>query len=171
LLDIVHIGFPVLREIARPVESVEPADLQAFIDDLAETLAASNGVGIAAPQVGVSLRIFLVIPVSDPHQPEETTGPVAMINPEITAHSEEIVKDWEGCLSVPGMRGLVPRFRSLTLRYQTRDGRSEEKEFTDFTARICQHEYDHLEGLLYLDRMDSVKDVISDEYYRMLTTG
>ena len=169
MLDIAHIGFPVLREIARPVEAFDSTDVQAFIDDLIETLAASNGVGIAAPQVGVSLRIFLVMPVSDPHQSgQEVTEPLVMINPEITAHSTETVKDWEGCLSVPGLRGVVPRYRSVTLRYQGRDGRFEEKEFADFAARICQHEYDHLDGLLYLDRMDSVKDIISDEYYRIL---
>lgn len=169
MLDIVRIGFPVLREIARPVKSVKSPDVQAFIDDLIETLVVSNGVGIAAPQVGVSLRLFVIAPGPDPLRPDvPSAGPVVIINPEITGYSPEIVKDWEGCLSIPGIRGLVPRFRSVTLRYQRTDGSREEAEFTDFIARICQHEYDHLEGLTYLDRMDSVKDIISDDYYQML---
>jgi peptide deformylase len=169
LLDIVRIGFPVLREIARPVESVESPDVQTLIDSLIETLIVSNGVGIAAPQVGVSLRLFVIAPGPDPRRSDvPEAGPIAIINPEVTSHSPEIVRDWEGCLSIPGIRGLVPRFRSVTLRYQRRDGVSEEAEFTDFIARICQHEYDHLEGLVYLDRMDGVKDIISDDYYRML---
>ena len=159
----------MLRKMARPVESVNSPDVQALIDGLIETLTVSNGVGIAAPQVGVSLRLFVIAPGPDPSRPDvPEAGPVAIINPEITGHSPEIVKDWEGCLSIPGIRGLVPRFRSVALRYQRRDGVSEEAEFTDFIARICQHEYDHLEGLVYLDRMDGVKDIISDDYYRML---
>lgn len=169
MLEIVRIGFPVLREIARPVESVKSPDVQALIDGLIETLIVSNGVGIAAPQVGVSLRLFVIAPGPDPLRPDApAAGPVVIINPEITCHSSEVVKDWEGCLSIPGIRGLVPRLRSVTLRYQRRDGGTEETEFTDFIARICQHEYDHLEGLTYLDRMESVKDIISDDYYRML---
>lgn len=169
--EIVHIGFPVLREVAHTVESVESPDVQSFIDDLVETLAMSNGVGLAAPQVGVSLRIFVFTPVADPLRPDaDVVEPVVVINPEIMAHSTEIVKDWEGCLSIPGIRGLVPRFKSVAVRYQRRDGGFEERGFTDFNARVCQHEYDHLEGLFYLDRMDGTKDIISDDYYRILAS-
>jgi peptide deformylase len=93
-----------------------------------------------------------------------------MINPEITAHSPDLKKDWEGCLSVPGLRGLVPRSTSVTMKYTNRQGDKEEQEFHDFAARICQHEYDHLDGLTYLDRLESTKDIISDACYQALAS-
>ncbi len=163
--EIVHIGHPVLRKKALPVESVESPEIQRLIEDLNATLAEAEGVGIAAPQTGVSLRLFIITSRPDPEGPDmpemEST---AIINPRIITHSSVIVKDWEGCLSVPGIRGLVPRFESITVEYQLRDGRTEEREFTGFVARVFQHEYDHLEGLVYLDRLESVKDIISEIY-------
>jgi peptide deformylase len=169
LRQIAHIGHPALREKAGPVAPVNSPEIRRLVDDMVETMTATDGVGLAAPQIMVPLRLFIVACPLDsglPDPPE--TKPVAIINPEIIAHSTEVVKDWEGCLSVPGIRGLVPRFRSVTLRYAGTDGSRQEREFVDFMARVCQHEYDHLEGILYLDRLESVKDIISDAYYREL---
>jgi peptide deformylase len=170
IFKIVQIGYPVLRKKAVPVSSIESSEIQDFIGDLTETLLAAKGVGIAAPQVDMSLRLFIIAPHADPSCCPETTemGLEIVINPEMIAHSREIVKGWEGCLSVPGLRGLVPRYRSVALRYTRKDGTKDERIFTDFAARICQHELDHLDGLIYLDRIENTADIVSDTYYREL---
>ena len=87
-------------------------------------------------------------------------------NPRIIAHSDEIVKDWEGCLSIPGIRGFVPRYRAIEVEYTSRDDRVERRELTDFVARIFQHEYDHLEGLVFLDRLETTRDIITEQEYQ-----
>ncbi|MBA4418009.1 MAG: peptide deformylase [Syntrophus sp. (in: bacteria)] len=168
-MEIVQIGYPVLRKKASPVAAVESPKIQRFIDDLSRTLMEEKGVGIAAPQVNVSLRLFIIASHPDPRYSDAPEmEPEVIINPEIIAHSQEMVKGWEGCLSIPGIRGLVPRYRSIALRYTKRDGSQDERIFTDFSARICQHEIDHLDGIVYLDRMESPQDIVSDAYYREL---
>ena len=165
LRRLVPLGNPVLRARARKISVVTSPEVQDLIDDLVHTLDNTDGVGLAAPQVGVSLRLFIVSYDPGPEHPEEPRmETTAIINPSITSFSADTEKDWEGCLSIPGIRGLVPRYRTITLRYQERDGRSVEKEFTGFIARICQHEYDHLEGLVYLDRLESTMDIVSEAY-------
>jgi peptide deformylase len=94
--------------------------------------------------------------------------PTAMINPQIVTHSSEMVKGWEGCLSVPGIRGLVPRYQTIEVEYTDRNGNLQKQELTDFIARIFQHEYDHLEGLVFLDRVEDNQDLISEEEYQKL---
>jgi peptide deformylase len=91
--------------------------------------------------------------------------PAAMINPQLVSHSGEVVKDWEGCLSVPGIRGLIPRYRHIEIEYMTRDGVRVRRELNDFVARIFQHECDHLNGMVFLDRLESVKDIVTDQEY------
>lgn len=88
-----------------------------------------------------------------------------MINPHILAHSTEIVNGWEGCLSIPGIRGLVPRYQAIEVEYTTRDGKQNRQELTDFVARIFQHEYDHLEGIVFLDRVDSTQNLMTEQEY------
>ena len=169
ILEIAELGHPVLRQKASEVEDLQNTELQSFIDDLIETGIDSNGVGIAAPQVYESKRIFIISSRPNaryPNAPE--LGPIALINPEIISHSDEIEKDWEGCLSIPGIRGLVPRYKSIKVRYQTRDGAKEENEFTDFVARIFQHELDHLNGIVFLDRMESSHEIITEKEYQNL---
>lgn len=172
ILDIAELGNPVLRERASQVENLEDEEVQNFIDDLIATAIEANGVGIAAPQVYEPRRIFIISSrpnVRYPNAPE--MGPVAIINPEITSFSEEKEKDWEGCLSIPGIRGLVPRHRTIKVKYLTRDGKEAETEFSDFIARIFQHELDHLNGIVFLDRLESNKEIVTEKEYQKLMSG
>ena len=104
-----------------------------------------------------------------PNVPEMEPTPV--INPEILWKSDEIAKDWEGCLSIPGVRGLVPRHQKIGVRYTTRDGELVEREYSDFIARLFQHEFDHLEGIVFFDRLESTKDIVMEKEYRKLIGG
>ncbi|NER32350.1 MAG: peptide deformylase, partial [Symploca sp. SIO1C4] len=123
-------------------------------------------LSIAAPQVSQSDRLFIVASRPNlryPHAP--TMAPTAMINPRIIAHSPETIKDWEGCLCVPGIRGLVPRYQAIEVEYTDRDGQRHQQQLTDFIARIFQHEYDHLDGLIFLDRLETTRDIITEQEY------
>jgi peptide deformylase len=164
---VIQLGHPTLRQTAQRVTSVQCDRVQKLIDDLIHTTIATNGVGIAAPQVAVSEQIFVVASRPNlryPYAPH--MEPTAMINPEIVAHSEEQVKGWEGCLSVPGIRGLVPRYRSITVAYTDREGQRQQRHFEDFIARIIQHEHDHLNGFVFLDRVESTRDLISEAEFQ-----
>lgn len=168
-LNISQVGDAVLRRSAEPVTDFQDKRIQELIDNLITTGRQANGVGIAAPQVAESLRLFIVASRPNlryPHAP--TMEPTAMINPKIIAHCDEIVKDWEGCLSVPGVRGLVPRFKSIDVEYFDRNGNKWRQQLTNFVARIFQHEYDHLNGILFIDRVKSSEDLISEEEYQKL---
>ncbi|MFA9407885.1 MAG: peptide deformylase [Candidatus Dadabacteria bacterium] len=173
ILEISELGHPILRQRASEVVDLHDKDVQNFIDDLIETCIDSNGVGIAAPQVYKSERIFIISSRPNaryPNAPE--LGSIALINPAITSFSEEKEKDWEGCLSIPGIRGLVPRHKTIKVKYQTRDGVLVENEFSDFIARIFQHELDHLNGIVFLDRIDSNKELVTEkEYYKIISEG
>jgi peptide deformylase len=141
--------------------------VRALIDDLRETLSDANGVGIAAPQVYESAALFIVASRPNPRYPDAPLmEPEVAINPEIVDRSDELVKGWEGCLSIPGIRGDVPRHRRLRVRYQTIEGLIIEKELSDFVARIFQHEDDHLRGIVFLDRLESTRDVITEKEYQ-----
>ena len=169
LLQIAELGHPVLRKKALPVLDVQDNNIQQLIDNLMATVVEVNGVGIAAPQVYESYQIFIIASYPNLRYPNAPKmDPQAIINPRIISHSDERIKDWEGCLSIPGIRGLVPRYRSIGVEYTSRDGKKEEKEFTDFIARIFQHEYDHLNGIVFLDRLESVKDIVTEKEYRKL---
>ena len=168
-LSIIQLGNPILRLKAEFVEDIHDLPIQQLIDDLLVTVADANGVGIAAPQVAVGYRIFIVASRPNlryPHAP--FMEPTAMINPRIIDFSDEMLKDWEGCLSVPGIRGLVPRYRSIEVEYTDRNGNLQQQEFTDFVARIFQHEYDHFEGLVFLDRVESTVDIYTEQEYQKL---
>ncbi len=168
-LQIAQLSNPILRQNAQIVENVQDERWQQLIDALIVTASASNGVGIAAPQVSESYRLFIVASrpnVRYPHAP--LMEPTAMINPRIIVHSTDVVKDWEGCLSVPGIRGLVPRYRTIKVEYTGRDGQLYRQEFTDFVARIFQHEYDHLNGIVFLDRVETTQDLMSEQEYQQL---
>jgi len=168
-LSIIQLGNPLLRQKAEFVEDIHSGSMQKVIDDLLVTVSDANGVGIAAPQVGVGYRIFIVASRPNLRYPYAPfMEPTAMINPLIVDHSDEIVKDWEGCLSVPGIRGLVPRFRAIAVEYSDRFGNLQKQEFTDFVARIFQHEYDHFEGLVFLDRIQSTFDIFTEDEYQKL---
>ena len=163
ILEIAQLGAPVIRERASVVTNLHDPQLQAFIEDLFATAANENGMGIAAPQVSVSKRIIILSPKPNSRYPyAPTMEPTAMINPEIIWASSDKEKDWEGCLTVPGIRGLVPRYRSIRVRYQTPNGTSVESLYEGFLARVFQHEVDHLEGLVFLDQIESTKDLITE---------
>ncbi|MGB3405757.1 MAG: peptide deformylase [Microcoleaceae cyanobacterium] len=172
-LEIAQLGNPILRRCAQPVKQVNNPQIQTLIDDLILTVDQTHGVGIAAPQVSVSDRLFIVASRPNlryPHAP--TMEPTAMINPLIVNCSGEPVKGWEGCLSVPGMRGLVPRYPVITVEYTSRDGKLHQVELTDFVARIFQHELDHLDGKVFLDRVEKTEDLMSEsEYQKQMITN
>jgi peptide deformylase len=171
-LQIIELGHPTLRQIAQPVLDVSNDRLQSLIDQLRLTIQQTNGVGIAAPQVDCSDRLFIVASHPNSRYPNAPKMlPIAVINPKILAHSDEQVDGWEGCLSVPGIRGFVPRYRTIAVEYTGRDGKLYQQEFTDFIARIFQHELDHLDGLLFLDRVKSSRDLMSEkEFQRQILT-
>ncbi|MDD2487329.1 MAG: peptide deformylase [Candidatus Gracilibacteria bacterium] len=169
LLQISQLGHEVLRKKASFVENINNKEIQDLIDDMINTVKDSNGVGIAAPQVYESIRIFIVASNPSQRYPDAPKmEPTAIINPEIVYYSDEILKDWEGCLSIPGVRAMVPRNKSIEVEYTDRDGNSQKCQFEGFIARIFQHEYDHLEGLVFLDRLDSTKDIITEKEYQKI---
>ncbi|MEA5617650.1 peptide deformylase [Cronbergia sp. UHCC 0137] len=167
LSPIIQLGNPLLRRKAARVENIQDQQIQKLINDLMTTVNKSNGVGIAAPQIAESLRLFIVASRPNPRYPDAPEmQAIAMINPEIIGHSTEIVKDWEGCLSVPGIRGLVPRYQRVEVEYADSSGRQQKQELTNFVARIFQHEYDHLDGLVFLDRVESTEELMTEEEYQ-----
>jgi peptide deformylase len=152
---VLRIGDPRLRQVARPVEVFGTAELRALIEDLRDTMAARDGAGLAAPQIGVPLRVVIFCVTANPRYPEAPPIPeTVLINPRLTPLSPERSSGWEGCLSVPGLRGLVPRWEEI--RYQGLDceGNEIDRSVAGFPARVVQHECDHLDGVLYPDRLE-----------------
>jgi peptide deformylase len=171
ILKVARMGHPVLRTRAQAIEraDIKSAAVQRLIDDMIDTMTEYHGVGLAAPQVHESLRLFVV--AFDPSQPEpdddQPLESVAIINPEITPLGDETVEDWEGCLSIPDIRGRVPRLRDVGLRAYDRKGERFEVRLQNFQARVIQHENDHLDGVLFFDRMRSFDSLaFLDEYSR-----
>ncbi len=169
ILEIAQLGNPVIRQRATEVIDFHDLQLQTLIDDLLATVAEEDGMGISAPQVSVSQRIIILASkpnIRYPYAP--TMKPTVMINPEMTWTSSHREKDWEGCLTVPGIRGLVPRHRNIRVRYQTREGTPTETAYDGFLARIFQHEVDHLEGLVFLDRIDTTQDLVTENEWQKI---
>ena len=170
---ITQMGNPVLRKHAAPVADFSETAIQGLVEDLVETAAATGGVGIAAPQIGESIRLAIVVSEPNeryPHAPE--IGPIVLINPVVEWKSEETERDWEGCLSIPGIRGIVARHTKIRVRYATvPSGAEVVEEFEDFVARVVQHEMDHLDGMLYIDRVATTLDLATDEEYRRIVTA
>ena len=168
-ISIIQLGNPILRQKAEFVEDVHSDGIQKLIDDLLVTVKDANGVGIAAPQVAMSHRVFIVASRPNLRYPNAPKmEPTAMINPRIVDFSNELVKDWEGCLSIPGIRGLVPRYQTIEVEYTDRYGKLRSQQLTDFVARIFQHEYDHFEGLVFLDKVESTLDIVTEQEYQSL---
>lgn len=167
ILEIIQLGNPILRSQAQVIDNIQAQNIQNLIDNLIATVGQANGVGIAAPQVAESYRLFIVASRPNLRYPTAPTmEPTAMINPQILAHSSEVVKGWEGCLSIPEIRGYVPRYEAIEIEYTDRNGRLQKQELTDFVARIFQHEYDHLNGIVFLDRLESTQDIITEQEYQ-----
>ncbi|MEM9556689.1 MAG: peptide deformylase [Acidobacteriota bacterium] len=171
---IVRLGHPALRTPARAVdlERVDDTELQQLIDDLFETMQEADGVGLAAPQVGVEEQLFVWAAIDPDRPPAETEGPElhVVLNPGIEPQSRDLVSDWEGCLSIPDLRGLVPRHAALRLHGFDRHGERIERTLEGYEARIVQHEFDHLNGIVFLDRMRDLRSLaFSDEWRRYMT--
>jgi peptide deformylase len=153
ILKVARMGHPVLR---RPSRALQPTELrspevQRLIDDMIDTMKEYHGIGLAAPQVHESVRIF----VAGSFDAESGFPLIVVVNPEITPIGSETVEDWEGCLSIPDVRGKVPRARQIQMRALDREGRRLDMKIAGYTARVMQHETDHLDGILFLDRMRS----------------
>ena len=167
ILQISQLGNPVLRQPSQVVDNVKDDRLQQLIDNLISTVQHAHGVGIAAPQAAMCDRLFIVASRPNLRYPQAPhMEPTAMINPRIVAASTETVKDWEGCLSIPGIRGLVPRSRAIEIEYTCRDGKLHGQQLTDFVARIFQHEHDHLDGIVFLDRVESMQELMTEDEYQ-----
>ena len=172
LLDVIELGNPILRQKAQFVQDVQSDRIQTLVENLLVTVKEANGVGIAAPQVAQSDRLFIVASRPNLRYPTAPTmEPTAMLNPQILSHSDETVKGWEGCLSIPGIRGEVPRYQAIEVEYTGRDGKLYKQELTDFVARIFQHELDHLDGIVFIDRVESTQDIITEREYQRLFPG
>jgi peptide deformylase len=151
---VLRMGDPRLLERAQPVTAFDTPDLHALIADMRETMAARDGAGLAAPQIGVGLRVVIFGVHANPRYPDAEEVPdTVLINPLLEPVDDEMVDGWEGCLSVPGMRGLVPRYRRLRYRGFDERGAPLDRTVADFHARVVQHEVDHLDGILYPRRI------------------
>ena len=156
--EVLRMGHPVLREKAKPVENLGSPELKALVADMKETMKAQNGAGLAAPQIGVSQRVVIFGVDTNPRYPDAEPVPfTVLVNPKIVMLSREVEEDWEGCLSVPGMRGVVPRYTKLRYSGFDEEGNPIEREAEGFHARVVQHECDHLDGILYPQRMTDMR--------------
>lgn len=169
---LLRLGNPLLRERCREVapEEIPTPDFQALIEDLIDTMRANSGAGLAAPQVGVDLRVAVAEVSGNPRYPEMGPIPLSVwINPKVTLLSEDLrVEMFEGCLSVPGLRGRVSRPAHIRLEYLDSTGMPEVREFRGAEAAVIQHELDHLDGVLFVDRADPRTLTFLDEFERFV---
>src|SRR4028118_1096550 len=164
ILKVARMGHPVLRARAKPIDParIRSPEIQRLIDDMFETMREYQGVGLAAPQVHESVRLFVAGFASSPDDDGEDDDPdrrvplMALVNPEVKPASSEMAEDWEGCLSIPDIRGRVPRAKQIAVRAYDRTGKRIEMKASNFTAREIQHETDRVDGVLFFDRMKSL---------------
>ena len=170
ILKVARMGHPVLRAKARTVDKSEIKNptIQQFIDSMIDTMYEYSGVGLAAPQVHESLRVFVAMLDADGRGEGDA---IAFINPEITIIGDQKVDGWEGCLSIPEIRGRVPRAQHIKVSAFDRNAKRFELELKDFPARVVQHETDHLDGVLVFDRMKSFETLTYLEEYSRYHTG
>ena len=155
---VLRIGDPLLREVAAPVASFDTPELHALIADMKDTMAAYDGAGLAAPQIGVPKRVMIFGIDSNPRYPDAETVPMTtLVNPDFSVLDDRPEAGWEGCLSVPGMRGIVARPAHIRYRGYDEYGMLIEREVDGFHARVFQHEFDHLNGILYPDRIEDFR--------------
>jgi peptide deformylase len=157
---VLKMGHPLLRQVARPVTEFGTRELRELVRDMDDTMRSLDGAGLAAPQIGVSLRVVIFEVVGNPRYPDVGEVPyTVLVNPELTPLGDETEDGWEGCLSVPGLRGRVPRHRRLRYRGVDLDGGPIDRTVEGFHARVVQHEVDHLDGILYPMRLRSLDDL------------
>jgi peptide deformylase len=165
---VLRMGDPRLLQVAEPVTEFNTAELDGLIQDMFDTMAALDGAGLAAPQIGVSKRLVIFGVEANPRYPEVEPVPTTiLINPQLEALAKDMDEAWEGCLSVPGMRGLVPRYTQLRYSGYDQYGKHFTREVNGFHARVVQHEYDHLDGILYPRRIrDMINFGFEDELFK-----
>ena len=169
MLPIAAADEPILHQPALAVTDLSDPAIQRLLDDMLATLQAANGVGIAAPQVFVPLRIIIVASRPNSRYPDAPLmHPIAMLNPEILWQSDSTCSGWEGCLSVPDTRAQVKRANHLRVRYLTREGEAMEAEYSGFIARIIQHECDHLDGVLFPERVENASELVSEAVFQQM---
>ena len=175
LLKIARIGHPVLAQpaVEVPAEGVGSTDVQRLIEDMVQTMRESEGVGLAAPQVYAPHRIIIVeVPATSARVPPVAAVPLTiLVNPLIVDHSMDEVDDWEGCLSIPDLRGRVPRWRAVRVSALDRDGRPVMMDADGFFARVIQHEVDHLDGILFPERMTDLRTLTHVKEYAQFHAG
>lgn len=165
--ELLQLGHPHLRLHAKPIADINAPAIQQLIMDLLQFVEEVGGMGIAAPQVDVPLQLFIMASKPNSRYPlAPVMAQTVVINPEIITSSKTEEKGWEGCLSVPGLRGFVPRSTQIQVRYLTRDGDVVKTQYDDFIARIFQHELDHLQGKLFTDRVESNIDLVAEQEWR-----
>lgn len=169
LREIYQLGSDVIRSIATEVEDVHSVEIQTLIEDMIFTCKNAKGVGIAAPQINCSKAIVIIASQPSERYPLAVAmEPTPLINPKIISHSQEMLKDWEGCLSLPGIRAQVPRYSRVEVSYTDKDGKENLVTYHDFVARVFQHEYDHLIGKVFIDRVESTNDIVMEQEYQRI---
>ena len=159
---VLRMGHPVLKQVAAPVlpERVSSAELRELVRDMDDTMRSLNGAGLAAPQIGVSVRVVIFEVTANPRYPQAEAVPyTVLVNPVLEPLGDELEDGWEGCLSVPGLRGVVPRYRRLRYHGFDLEGRPIDRTVDGFHARVVQHEVDHLDGILYPMRMTDLRQL------------
>lgn len=157
--SVLKMGDPLLLQVASPVQTFDTPELRELLVDMQDTMAALNGAGLAAPQIGVSLQVAIFGVSSNPRYPQAEAVPyTVLINPQLDPVDDEMEDGWEGCLSVPGMRGLVPRYQRLRYRGFDQLGAPIDRTVSGFHARVVQHEVDHLLGILYPTRISDLRN-------------
>lgn len=156
---VLRMGHPLLRQVASPVTDFGTPELRAVVVDMDDTMRALDGAGLAAPQIGISLRVVIFEVSQNSRYPDAEEVPyTVLVNPVLEPLGDELEDGWEGCLSVPGMRGLVPRYKRLRYRGSDIEGRPIDRVVEGFHARVIQHEVDHLDGVLYPMRIRDLRD-------------
>jgi peptide deformylase len=156
--EVLKMGDPRLLAVSEPVQAFRTPELEELLRDMRDTMRHLNGAGLAAPQIGVGLRVVIFGVEHNPRYPDAEAVPfTVLINPVLSAVDDELVEGWEGCLSVPGMRGLVPRYRKLRYTGVDPAGKPIDRSVSDFHARVVQHEVDHLDGILYPRRIRDLR--------------
>ncbi len=169
--NVVQLGSKILRTRSKTVRFPLTSADKELIKDLKRICKAKDGVGIASPQVGVNKRIFIMWSKPNKRYPKapDMGKPLVVINPKIVSTPKKILKDWEGCLSIPGLRAMVPRHKNIEVEFQNEKGEKLEQTFSDFVARIFQHEFDHLEGILFIDRVRSTELFGEEEFKKVFS--
>ncbi|MDD5272020.1 MAG: peptide deformylase [Methylovulum sp.] len=171
--DIAQLGADILRQVAEPVADIHAPATRELIAAMQGTLANSQGVGLAAPQMGYSQRIIIVASRPTTRYPyAPLLAPTVMINPRYDIVSEQQEKGWEGCLSIPSIRALVPRYLNIVTHYTSPEGEAVSLPLAGFAARVFQHEFDHLEGKVYLDRVETTLDIVAEsEFFKRIAVS